>query len=146
MAAAILYLALSPWVWSVSFARDAFLWVGADGGRLADTEPFLLVLAAARAVVVTPAAEEMLFRGLLFGWIRGRVAAPVAIVTTAALFALAHPMPVLWPGAFFLGVAAAWYRERADSTTPLLIAHMVNNAALVVASYLFTRWHVPQMM
>jgi membrane protease YdiL (CAAX protease family) len=146
MAAAVIYLALSPWLWPLTYIRDAFMWIGADGGRLASMEPLLFVLGAGRAVTVTPIAEEMLFRGSLFGWIRARVTAPVTIVVTASLFALAHPMAVLWPGAFCFGLGAAWYRERSHSLTPFVIVHMLNSVALVAASYVFTGWNVPKML
>jgi uncharacterized protein len=142
----VIYVALSPWIWSLTYVRDVFMWIGADGGRLASEEPLLFILAAGRAVIVTPVAEEMLFRGSLFGWIRGRVTGPVAIVVTATLFALAHPMAVLWLGAFCFGLGAAWYRERSNSLTPFVIVHMLNSVALIAASYAFTAWDVPKMM
>ena len=146
MAASVIYLALSLWLWPLTHVRDAFMWIGADGGRLASREPLLFVLGAGRAVTVTPIAEEMLFRGSLFGWIRGRLTAPVTIVVTASLFALAHPMAVLWPGAFCFGLGAAWYRERSDSLTPFIIVHALNSVALVAVSYAFTGWDVPKML
>ena len=146
VAAAVIYVALSRWLWPLTYVRDAIMWIGADGGRLASREPLLFVLGAGRAVTVAPLAEEMLFRGSLFGWIRGRVTAPVTIVVTASLFALAHPMVVLWPVAFCFGLGAAWYRERSNSLTPLVIVHMLNSVAMVAASYAFTGWNVPKML
>src|SRR5262249_19457809 len=134
IAAAVIYVALSRWLWSLTYVRDAFMWIGADGGRLASKEPLLFVLGAGRGVTATPIAEEMLFRGSLFGWIRGRSTGPVTIVVTASLFALAHPMAVLWPGAFCFGLGAAWYRQRSNLLTPFVIVHMLNSVALLAAS------------
>jgi membrane protease YdiL (CAAX protease family) len=145
VAGAVLYLALSPLVWPLTVVRDALLWVGADGGRLADADPLLFTLAAGRAAIVAPFAEELLFRGALFGWVRRRLPAYAAIVLTAALFATAHPLPVLWPGAFTFGVGAAWFRERSDAVTPFFVIHVLNNIALIGISYWATGWNVPDL-
>ena len=145
IAAAVLYLVLSPVVWPLSSVRDALLWVGADGGRLADADPILFILAAGRAAVVAPFAEELWFRGALFGWVRRWVPAYATTLITATLFALAHPLPVLWPGAFAFGIGAAWFRERSDSVTPFVIMHIINNVALIAISYWVTGWNVPDL-
>jgi hypothetical protein len=140
---AVLYLVLSLFVWPMTAVRDALLWVGADGGRLADAGPLLFALAAGRAAVVAPFAEELMFRGALFGWLRRRLPASAAILLAAALFALAHPLPVLWPGAFSFGIGAAWFRERSDSLTPFVIVHIVSNLALITISYWVSGWNPP---
>jgi hypothetical protein len=145
VAAAALYLVFSPFVWPLTSVRDALLWVGADGGRLADADSLLFILAAGRAAVVAPFAEELLFRGALFGWLRRRLPAYGTTLITATLFALAHPLPVLWPGAFAFGIGAAWFRERSDSVTPFVIMHIINNVALIAISYWVTGWNVPDL-
>jgi membrane protease YdiL (CAAX protease family) len=144
--AIVAYLILSPFAWAVADVRTALWWVGADGGRLADADPLLFLLAAGRATLVAPLAEELLFRGSLFGWLRSRWSAPAAILLTSALFAMAHPMPVLWPVAFLIGVAAASFRERSGSITPFVVMHIINNIALVGFSYWVTGWHVPDLL
>jgi membrane protease YdiL (CAAX protease family) len=145
-AAAVLYLVLSPFAWPLPDVRIALWWVGADGGRLAHADPLLFILAAGRAALVAPFAEELLFRGSLFGWLRRRLPASAAILLTAALFAMAHPMPVLWPIALLFGVGAAWFRERSDSVTPFIVMHMINNLALIGVSYWVTGWNVPDLL
>jgi CAAX protease family protein len=146
IAAVVIYVTLSGWLWPLTHVRDAFMWIGTDGGRLATREPLLLALGVGRAITVTPLAEELIFRGSLFGWIRGRLTATATIVVTASLFAVAHPMAVLWPGAFCFGLGAGWYRERSDSLTPFVIVHMLNSVALIVASYALTGWNVPKLL
>ena len=146
IAAAVLYFVLSPFLWPLSSVRSALLWVGADGGRLAHADLLLFTLAAGRAVIVTPFAEEILFRGSLFGWLRRRLPAPATVLLTAALFAIAHPMPVLWPATLLFGLGAAWFRERSGSLTPFIIVHMVNSIALITVSYLVTGWNVPNLL
>jgi len=145
-AAAIVYLGLSQFAWSLSEVRSALLWIGADGGRLGPAEPLLFVVAGGRAVFVAPFAEELLFRGSLFGWMRRRWPASATIFVTSALFALGHPMAVLWPAAFMLGVGAAWFRERSGSLTPFIVMHAVNNIALTTISYFATGWDVPNLL
>jgi hypothetical protein len=140
---AVLYLVLSLFVWPMTAVGDALLWVGADGGRLADADPLLFTIAAGRAAVVAPFAEELMFRGALFGWLRRRLPGSAAILFVAALFALAHPLPVLWPAAFSFGIGAAWFRERSDSVTPFVIMHIVSNVALIAISYWAAGWNVP---
>jgi CAAX protease family protein len=144
-ASVVLYFVSSPFAWPLTAVRDALLWIGADGGRLAHADPLLFTLAAGRAAVVTPFAEELVFRGSLFGWLRRRMPAYAVTLVTAALFALAHPLPVLWPIALLFGVTAAWFRERSDSMTPLFIMHVINNALLIGVSYWATGWNVPDL-
>ena len=143
--AAGLYLVCSSFVWPLTAVRDALLWIGADGGRLADADLLLFTIAAGRAAVVAPFAEELLFRGALFGWLRHRSPAYAAVLLTAVLFALAHPLPVLWPAAFAFGAGAAWFRELSDSITPFVVAHIVNNIALIGISYWVAGWNVPDL-
>jgi uncharacterized protein len=144
-AVAMLYFASSSFAWPLTEVTSALLWIGADGGRLADAEPLLFALAAGRAIVIAPFAEELLFRGSLFGWLRGRLPALATILITASVFALGHPMPVLWPGALLFGIGAAWFRERAGSVTPFILVHVLNNLALTAISYSVTGWHVPDL-
>jgi membrane protease YdiL (CAAX protease family) len=144
-AAAVLYFVLSSFAWPLTEVASALLWIGADGGRLADAEPLLFILAAGRAIVIAPFAEELLFRGSLFGWLRGRLPAFATILITASVFALGHPIPVLWPAAFLFGIGAASFRERSGSVTPFILVHVINNLALTAISYWVTGWHVPNL-
>lgn len=69
-AVAAVYLVLWPVLGSLDGLFDVLAFVGSDGGRLAVVGPVLAVLSVARAVVITPLAEELLFRGALYGWLR----------------------------------------------------------------------------
>ena len=40
--------------------------------------------------VLAGVCEEILFRGVVFGWLRGRVPVPAAVVLSAMVFSLAH--------------------------------------------------------
>ena len=143
---AIVYLGVSQFAWPLTDVRGALLWIGADGGRLAHADALLFIVAAGRAAFVAPFAEELLFRGSLFGWMRRRLPASATIFVTSALFALGHPLAVLWPAALMFGVGAAWYRERSGSLTPFIVMHTLNNIALTAISYFVTGWDVPNLL
>ena len=78
----------------------------------------MVALALARACVLAPLGEELLFRGALYGWIRRRLGARTTIGVTAVLFAVIHPLPILWPAVALLGVGAGWAREKTGSIVP----------------------------
>lgn len=139
--AAAVYLALNPIAGWLDDIRQALLFVGSDGGRLANADPALFTVAVARACVLAPLGEELLFRGALFGWLRRRLHAGATITVTAALFAAIHMMPVLLPLTFIFGLGFGWIRERTGSTTPAFIMHVVNNVALIAGAYLVAGWN-----
>ncbi len=81
-----------------------------------------------------PLAEELVFRGLFYAWLEGRWRARVAFLASSLAFAAAHWEPAsialsLLPGLFFGGL-----RWRSNSLVPSLVAHVINNAAFVLAA------------
>ncbi len=80
-------------------------------------------------VVLAPLSEELFFRGLGFAAF-GAYAVPL----TAALFALAHALPVLLLPVFVAGLALGELRRRTGSIVPGLIVHGgLNGLGLVLA-------------
>jgi membrane protease YdiL (CAAX protease family) len=89
----------------------------------------VLCIAIVGLVVVAPFAEELVFRGLGFATL-GRYALPL----TAALFALAHGLPVLLIPVAIAGLALGWVRQKSGSVLPGMGVHMSLNAlALALA-------------
>ena len=85
-----------------------------------------LVLDLVAIAVLTPLAEELLFRGIFFGGVRQRLPfIPAAIVTTA-LFTIVHE-PQAWPGVFVLGFGLALARERTGTLWAPIAAHATVN-------------------
>jgi membrane protease YdiL (CAAX protease family) len=82
-----------------------------------------LAVAAVGLVLVAPAAEELIFRGLGFASF-GRFALPL----TSALFAVAHGLPVLLIPVGIAGLALGLVRERTGSVYPGMSVHMSLNA------------------
>jgi len=88
----------------------------------------LLVMA-----VLAPLAEELVFRGLLYGWLDGRWGATVAWAVSSLLFAAAHAEPAHVVLVLPLGLWFGFLRWRSGSLWPSLVAHIVNNGMAVVA-------------
>jgi len=84
-------------------------------------------------IVLAPATEELLFRGLGFSLLRPYGLVP-PIAGTAVLWGFAHglldALPVLIP----FGLGLAWMRRRVDSTIPGMLLHGTFNALALVLS------------
>ena len=82
------------------------------------------------AIVVAPLFEEFLFRGLIFQGLR-RTAGPVlAVLGSAALFALVHP-PISVVPVFGLGIAAAICFQQSGFLLAPILTHAVYNACVI---------------
>lgn len=79
--------------------------------------------------VAAPLIEELIFRGLLYRWLKDRWSIPVATVVSAIVFAITHFIPPLIPSFIFLGVVLALVRERWGSLVPAVLLHALVNAS-----------------
>lgn len=138
--AGLVYLALLPFLGSLDAVFDAFAFIGSDGGRLASAGLVVAVLSLARAIVITPLAEELLFRGALFGWLRRWWPAWATILVTTVVFSAMHAILALMPAVFVFGIVTAWMRERTGSIVPGFVTHIANNALIFTAIYVLTGW------
>ena len=87
--------------------------------------------------VLAPLVEELVFRGLLYGWLAGRWGTIVAWIVSSLAFAAAHVEPAHAILVLPLGLWFGWLRRRTDSLWPSLVAHMINNGiAIAAAAYL----------
>jgi membrane protease YdiL (CAAX protease family) len=81
-------------------------------------------------IVAAPVLEEFLFRGLVFQGLR-RTAGPVlAVLGSAALFALVHP-PIAVIPVFGLGIAAAISFNRSKFLLAPILTHAVYNGCVL---------------
>jgi membrane protease YdiL (CAAX protease family) len=136
-AAVLAYAVIGAW----GPLADAFVWVGRDGGRLGSLPVVVTLICLVRATIGAAVAEELLFRGALFLWLRRRLGAWSTIVLTAALWAVAHGgVPVAIPYAFAVGLGLGWLRERRGSVMPGLIYHLLHNTVLFLAVYTAVGW------
>jgi len=106
---------------------------GADPLRLL---AFLLVVGPLAAI-----AEELFFRGFIFGWLRRRMGAWSAAGISAAVFAAVH-FHYLVPGGllgataavdiFVTGLLLAWLYQTSGSLVPPIVMHAVNNITIIL--------------
>ncbi len=74
------------------------------GVRLTAPNLALLLLLVA---VVAPLVEETIFRGVLYQQLRDRLPVAAAAIVSAAVFAAAHAIPIIFPVLFVTGIALA---------------------------------------
>lgn len=100
-------------------------------------EPHELILSLLLLSVLAPIVEELVFRGLLYGWIAGRWGGTAGLVVSSLAFAAAHWEPAHIVLVLPLGFLFGWLRRRTDSLMPSLFSHIANNGfALLAAVYL----------
>jgi membrane protease YdiL (CAAX protease family) len=105
----------------------AWLSLGAQG---------LSWLAVVGIVLAGPIAEEIVFRGLLFGALEKRLPAGWTISITATCFALAHLQPIYFVPIFAVGLMLGWVRHKSGGIALPLVIHCLNNAVgLLIALY-----------
>lgn len=100
--------------------------------------PAALFVGLALLAGLAPLVEELVFRGLLYGWLAGRWGAGMAVVGSSAAFAAAHVEPAHAILVLPLGLMFGWLRWRSGSLWPSLVAHMGNNGLAVLAASLLT--------
>ena len=103
-------------------APDGFSW------------PALLAMLV-MAGFVAPLGEELVFRGLLFPWLRGRLGVAAAAVLSGLIFAILHGAPILIPALTAIGTALALLYHRCGSLWPVILAHGAFNGIMVIALY-----------
>jgi ABC-2 type transport system permease protein len=83
------------------------------------------------AVVAAPLVEEFVFRGLALRGLERSMRPTTAVLLSATLFALVHPLVSL-PAVFGLGLATAFVFRRSGLLLAPIVCHAVYNAAIVL--------------
>jgi len=107
-------------------APDGFSW----GGMAS-----MIVVAGA----IAPFAEEMLFRGILYDWVRRRWGVVVGVIVSSAAFGIAHMNPYWAAYVALVGVVLAVIYEKSGSLWPPIFLHMSYNTTSVITLYLSIR-------
>ncbi len=85
--------------------------------------------------ILIPAAEELIFRGMFFASLRGRLSFLPAAVLSALLFGLYHGNLPQGVYAFLIGMAAAWLYEAGKTMiAPYLFHASANIASLCITN------------
>jgi len=79
------------------------------------------------SVLAAPVFEEFIFRGILYRGFRHSVRAPLAVASSALVFALVHPASTALPVFVMAALAASAYERTGWLATPVA-AHMTYNA------------------
>lgn len=91
------------------------------------SQPVYFLAMVLGIAVLSPIMEEIIFRGLLFGWLRGRFglwhAGALAAIANAAI----HFDPGALPGLFTLFLLLAWNYEASRSLWVPIIIHGLHN-------------------
>jgi membrane protease YdiL (CAAX protease family) len=100
------------------------------------TTPGRAALAVLVIGVLAPLVEELVFRGLLYGYVAGRWGGLAALIISTLAFAAAHLEPIHVALVLPIGLLLGWTRMRTNSLWPAIAAHVANNTVAVLASWL----------
>jgi hypothetical protein len=85
--------------------------------------------------IIAPIVEEMLFRGLLYQWLRAHTSVLVAILVSGAIFSVVHVYPVILPPLFVVGVLLAAVFEWTQSLWVTIMLHFFQNALAITTLF-----------
>ncbi len=85
--------------------------------------------------VLVPIAEEILFRGVLYRWMRQFSSPWIAIPVSSVIFGLLHGDIAVAGATAVMGVILAWFYERSHSLWPSIAIHAVNNGLKLALLY-----------
>ncbi|MBR0057282.1 MAG: CPBP family intramembrane metalloprotease [Kiritimatiellae bacterium] len=86
------------------------------------------------AVILSPAIEECVFRGLLQGWLERRAGRVAAVTLASIAFAACHFSIYVFPALVAVGVCLSVARIAGGGLAAPIIAHMLYNAAAIAAA------------
>ena len=138
--ALLLALAILPVAWGLQFiSMDALTragWPPEDQlavTLLASTKSWWMrVYLGAFAVVLAPVAEEFIFRGILYPFVKQLGSPRAAFFGVSAIFAAIHFDAGTFVPLFALALALTWLYEKTDNLLAPIAAHSLFNAANLV--------------
>ena len=101
-----------------------------------DASDASIALLAFSVAILTPFAEELLFRGFILGMLMKRYEGTTAIVISSLIFAIAHE-PIAMGLAFGGGLLYGWVRVRTGSVIPGMMAHAIWNGFITFVVILY---------
>ena len=101
-----------------------------------DASDTSLALLAFSVAILTPFAEELLFRGFILGMLLKRYSDTQSIVISSLIFAIAHE-PIAMVLALGGGLLYGWLRVRTGSILPGMIAHAIWNGFITAVVIMY---------
>lgn len=92
----------------------------------------VLALGLTLAIVVAPLAEELFFRGFVFGGLQTRIGVRWGAFISASLFTVAHMNPMLFVPIFVMGLILTWVYMKSGSLLYPILAHLGYNGLVVL--------------
>ena len=102
--------------------------------------PWLRAYLGFFAVVLAPVAEEFVFRGVLYPFVKQLGFPKLAWVGVSLLFAFIHDDAQIFVPLFVLALALTWLYERTDNLLAPILMHGLFNAANLVLLLVITTW------
>lgn len=140
VAAFVLYLILSSLL--IMIFRTVFSWFDAEQAQDVGFNNIIgmqdLLMAFIALVVVAPVAEELIFRGWLYGKMRKRVAMPVAMILVSLLFGLMHGQWNVAVDVFVMSMIMCFQRELTGTVYSGILLHMIKNGLAFYLLYIST--------
>jgi len=140
-------ITLAIWAVYIAMFGALNLWLNSDGFEMIEEQNRLILGGANLALsllvlgVIAPIAEEIYFRGILFGWLKRHIGVAASAFLTSLFFALIHTnylMTDLTASLLALaqigtlGFLAALLYHRTGSLLPAILLHMTNNLAVTL--------------
>jgi len=100
----------------------------------------VVILTGIAIVFMAPVAEEVFFRGFVFGGLRRYLNLPIAGLLSGALFALAHGDPGLVVPFACVGLVLAYVYEKSGSLFASIGVHFVFNTVSFLLLLLVPEW------
>lgn len=105
--------------------------------------PLRVALLYLSAGVLVPPAEELLFRGIIYPWLRQYLGVASCVVISAGLFSLAHQNLRLAIQIFIVGIVLALLYERSRSLLVSTVTHMTVNIISLTIIFVYSGPSVP---
>lgn len=103
---------------------------------LSEKRALVLGWLLALVAVIGPVAEELFFRGVLYGWLRTRIGIGWALGVSAFLFSALHTDPFAFAPIFGLGLLFGWVYERTGTLAAPITIHVFHNAGMLTLASL----------
>ena len=139
------YIGIFPWLFLLLFLM---IELSRRIGWQPPTEPIqellfqerrgaVLAITVALACVVAPVAEELFFRGVVYGALRQRIAWPAAMLISAGIFAAIHTNLLGFLSILLLGCLLANLYERTGALVVPIAIHILHNSLLMAMALTF---------